>query len=303
MKKLYVLLLVVVLSLPALADISVSNPVQIDIYGDGGNGPKAGWTSWSFIRSWTSPQTDPLGNYGAESLVGTASAFGSTANPPQGGRSRDGGMIFVAGTGEYAYATKGLGTHYLKISLSGLKPATQYQIQLWGYETHGTWSTNANNPQSKWGVWSTLNPMDWLSANWNGKPGNEGEPVMGGYGPKGGSAQVTTPVAQTDSNMPAAMVAAMGTSWGRFSLDQGNTDLADVPLGAWNFSTTFKFVTTPFVNEDYPGGTIDLYGWMDSTDFSGSMHMPLSGFRIVPEPTTIALLGLGGLALIRRKRA
>ncbi|MBN1393013.1 MAG: PEP-CTERM sorting domain-containing protein [Sedimentisphaerales bacterium] len=48
-------------------------------------------------------------------------------------------------------------------------------------------------------------------------------------------------------------------------------------------------------------GVITVYGWFDG-GWQGSYHMPISGIVLLPEPTTVALLGLGGLALLRRRK-
>jgi len=298
MKKLFVLLLVVVLSMPVLADVSGTSPFAVDVNGRNGNPTKAGYTAWFVTSPWNSPFAKTFDN----GVTATLSSFGSTAGTPSDSRERDGGMAFVAGTSEYGVTTKGFGTHYLKLTISGLTPDKDYSISLWSYEIHSVWTTNAGNPDSKFGVWSTLNPMDWLSTNYSGVVG---EPPLGGYGPKVGSDH---PGATTDTNMPAAMIAAMtsgGNSYARASIDQhaGATDNGDFLLGAWENEAKVAVHTNPFIDDDFPGGDFTVYGWIDATDWAGSMHMLLNGFRIVPEPTTIALLSLGGLALIRRKRA
>jgi hypothetical protein len=218
-------------------------------------------------------------------------------------------MAFVKGTGEYSAGTKGLGTIYDVLTISGLKPNTEYLFRLWSYETTGTWTVSSANPNDKWGVWSTLNPVNWLGANY--APVQPGEPPNGGYGPKWRTGDPPT----TDSNMPNVIStvdgsnmydAAIGNGKGtRFNMDSGAADKGDIPLGDWLVITCASFyaTTNPYLNPDYPGGDITLYGWMDATDWGGSMHMPLNGFEVVPEPATVVLLGLGGLALLRRKRA
>ncbi|MBN2019459.1 MAG: PEP-CTERM sorting domain-containing protein [Sedimentisphaerales bacterium] len=67
-------------------------------------------------------------------------------------------------------------------------------------------------------------------------------------------------------------------------------------LDPYYYSGSF-FVRT---NEN---GQATIYGWADNESWEGSQHAPLNGFAIgIPEPGTMALLGIGILALRRRKQ-
>jgi len=310
-KKLSVLLLVVLgLSMPALAEYigfpsGCENPLKVHLtYGPDNQQAPTGWQTWQFARDWTGPVGQNMSNPWAgdpwEVPYVQLETFRTNQTPPADhaglARNRGGGFAGVAGTNEYNQTGKGLGSSYVKLTVTDLQPSTSYKIILWGYEAYGVWSMSTANPYSKFGVWSTVNPWTWLVNNGYGPGGPNTSCTLGGYGPK---FSIDNPVATTDTNMPCAMkdvVLAPGQGK-RFSL------MADVNDGSDHVGDVTKYNAKLCNVMTSSNGTLVVYGWIDSTDWSGSMHLPLNGFMIVPEPITVALLGLGGLALIRRKRA
>jgi hypothetical protein len=77
--------------------------------------------------------------------------------------------------------------------------------------------------------------------------------------------------------MPAGLADRVAAEGGRASLMAPTNDSNDY-LGGTNYRVGFWADT----NAD---GAISIYGWIDPTDWSGSMHMPLNGFAIgVPWP-------------------
>jgi len=305
MKKLIVLLVVLGLSMPAMAAYmgTESNPLMVDVtHGTSSQSARAGYQNWAVANDWTSPVNCTFNNPEAEDPweipIGSLEAFKTAVTPNNNGgaRARNGGMAFVAGTGEYNQTGKGLGMNYLKLTVTGLAPDTAYRVVVWSYEARNVWSMRTDNPDSKFGVWSTLDPITWLTNNGYGPGGENTTCTLGGYGPK---FSIDNPVATTDSNMPAAMQAlALGDAQGaRFSL------MAPLSDGGNHIGQQNDYCAKILDVMTTSGGSLALYGWIDMTDWAGSAHMPIHGLVIIPEPMTIALLGLGGLALIRRKRA
>jgi hypothetical protein len=185
-------------------------------------------------------------------------------------------FFYVGKTGGTA---SGLGVDYIELlcTFSGFNPYEEQEMEftIWSWDPAFGFNEDigyggAGEPaNSKRAVWSQTNPAEWLTAN--------------GY-----------PAGYAVNEMPAELGA---TLLGRTSM------MGPAPWiieDAYRYATTFSLDVTA----DAMGtASVTLYGWNDMTTWAGDQHMPINGLRVifVPEPATVALLGLGGLALWRKR--
>ncbi len=255
----YLFLVTAALSTSTFAScITPENPLKIDI-----NGEQEGWQPWLIDRNWNGEpvsKTFDMNCLPFERPTAVLSAHTYYVDTIVGSRNRSVGFAFV---GHSDGTAVGFGMDYLKLRLLDLEPSTEYMFSIWSFEINNIWGVDPNNPNSKFGVWSTTNPRSWLEAN--GYPN--------GYGPP----SVPIPPGTTDSNMPAGLFYLVMAEGDRVSIQSdGSWYLGDEHCATFYAST----------NAD---GIITIYGWIDPTDWTGQLHMPLNGFIVYkPAPPSEA---------------
>jgi hypothetical protein len=303
-KKLSVFCLLLVATVASAADITNTNPLNVDIDGENTVTSQAGWSSFVVPRDFAAgaPQSVTINNGGTPSTWPTVEfTYYQPLGNVGGSRNRSGGMAFNQKPSTFGTQAggAGFGRSYsqVKVSGSGTNPAvkanTEYTILVWSFETSNVWTLNSENPNSKYSVWSQLNPNTWCVNNHyagvNGDPNGYPAPWIGtGHDPC------------TGSGMPSTMATAAG-----IGTDYATRVFMQSPDAAWQGGSNWLLGDPHYgkfkVMSD-SAGVITFYGWMDASDWGGSQHVPLNGFIVMPEPATVALLGLGGL-LLRRKRS
>jgi len=271
--------------MPALAAPSVANPLKVDIQGRYGNTTLPGWTDWGFgvaDGTWVSPQSTTID--GTSLTLAVIRKDGSN----QGlSRNRSGGFAHVPRTATNNY----IGQDFLCLYIDSLVPGECYQISLWSLEKRSIWS---NKPTTvKMVNWAQFpNPdteyecaNDWLIEN--GYPD--------GYDPCSPSRLDGSNPTDPCTGIPKALY-DMVTKYGyRASVVGPESD--DLLPGGCNLGkSAFNIKADAY-------GNATVCGWLDINELEGSFHVPLNAFMIIPEPATMVLLVLGGLALLRRKRA
>lgn len=112
----------------------------------------------------------------------------------------------------------------------------------------------------------------------------------GGYLDDGGTYMVTTVIDADAGTLSYYINGVLQSS------------VAAIPLSSYNFTNAY-LGRSPFSADNYVSGTVDEFRIFDSALSAQEIAAQFAaGPNIVPEPTSLGLLGVGGLALLRRRR-
>lgn len=210
-----------------------------------------------------------------------AIAIAGSANAQTWNESGDAGSL--PGT---AQAPSGSGPlNFINGTSGGGDEEDMYQILFTG--TPGAWGIATSPVAPPPGGSSSFDTQLWLfDGAGMGVVGNDDSPW--------GAPGFTSSLDWTGSGSPALVPG--GTYY--LAISGYNNDPESSP-GA----NIFDFLGAPFdamMGPGGPGGGSPVSGWVGG-GATGSYTIALDGFSYVPEPATLSLLVLGGLALIRRR--
>lgn len=131
------------------------------------------------------------------------------------------------------------------------------------------------------------------------------------YNASGGPWNLTTVGSIPSLSLQLVLASPASGSTGSFNITLEDGDGIQYVSPSWTWS---EFASSVSVDKSYSSGTIpdgfdpsNVVSWnINSQSASGSVNVELSQLNVVPEPSTYALMALGGLVMffmIRRRKA
>ena len=212
-------------------------------------------------------------------------------------------VINVSGTGQF------INTTYIRSSYSTTLTNSTVSISDDGYISVGTYWRHSEKGQGHItiednGLLEIVDYLDLADSSGDGYLNiyDNGKLVVGGLfdvGAKVGSASGTTTVNLHDGTIQAGSLDMVGLVPGDYA------GLIDIELGELLLKGDLRSDTTllGWISSDYIVGYAGTGSVVVGTSLVDIGGVDYTLITAIPEPATVMLLGLGGLALIRRKRA